>query len=294
MTISIKLANNSGFCFGVKRAMEMARRALAKGGEIYSYGPLIHNPQEIEILSREGVHVVHTPEDVPAGSYFIIRSHGAGPQILERAAGRNLRIIDATCPLVKRAQNKAQFLYKSRFDIVVVGQRTHPEVEAILSYAPNAVVIESEEEAGQYTTPSGRVGVIAQTTQSPESYRRILGVLLTKKFFEMTVFNTICDATVNRQEAALEVARHVDVMFVLGGHNSANTARLAQMCRESGVQTYHLETHKELEENSLRGKHAIGVTAGASTPDWVVEEFIEQLKRILKERFNEQSLVQVP
>ena len=294
MAISIKLANNSGFCFGVKRAMEMAQKALAEGGRIYSYGPLIHNPQEIEILSKEGVHVVDAPEDVPAGSYFIIRSHGAGPQILERAAARNLRIIDATCPLVKRAQNKAQFLHESGFDVVVVGQRTHPEVEAILSYAPNAVVIESEEEAARYATSSGRVGIIAQTTQSPESYRRILGIVLTKKFFEMTVFNTICDATVNRQEAALDVAGLVDVMFVLGGHNSANTARLAQMCRESGVQTYHLETHKELDESSLRDKHAIGVTAGASTPDWVVRDFIEELKKILRKRSDERILVQAP
>ena len=294
MSISMKLANNSGFCFGVRRAMEMAHKALAEGGRIYSYGPLIHNPQEIEILSRDGVHVVETPEDVPAGSYFIIRSHGAGPQILKRAAERGLRIIDATCPLVKRAQNKAQFLYESGFDVVVVGQKTHPEVEAILSYAPNAVVIEAEEEAERYATQSGRVGVIAQTTQSPQSYRKILGILLTKRFSEMTIFNTICDATVNRQEATLEVAGLVDVMFVLGGHNSANTARLAQICRESGVETYHLETYKELDESSLRNKRAIGVTAGASTPDWVIKEFISELEKELKERFDEEIEIQVP
>jgi len=293
MTVTIRLARNSGYCFGVKRAIEMAEKALAEGTAIYSIGPLIHNPPEIEALSRKGIKVVESPEEAPEGSHLIIRSHGVGPEVIERAQKRRLRIIDATCPLVKRAQNKAQLLSEEGFEVVVVGERAHPEVEGILSYAPGAVVIESKEDAGKYKS-SGRVGVIAQTTQSPESFREILEMLLKKKFFEMRIFNTICDATVKRQQAALEVARDVDVMFVLGGHNSANTGRLYQICRQTGVETHQLETCTELDESALADTGAIGITAGASTPDWVIKEFVDRVNQILEDRFKEEVVIEIP
>ena len=293
MAVTITLAKDSGFCFGVERAIEMAEKDLAEGGTIYSFGPLIHNPQEIEALSRKGIKVVESADEAPEGSHFIIRSHGASPEVLEAAKKRRLKIIDATCPLVKRAQNTAQFLSEHRFAVVIVGEQTHPEVVGILSYAPGAVVIETREDAGKYES-SRRVGVIAQTTQSPESFREILEILLKKKFFEMRISNTICDATIKRQQAALEVARHADVMFVLGGHNSANTGRLSQICRQVGVETHQLETYEELDENTLMKKHAIGVTAGASTPDWVIEEFLDRVKHIVQDRFKEEVVIETP
>jgi 4-hydroxy-3-methylbut-2-enyl diphosphate reductase len=293
MTVTVKLARNSGYCFGVKRAIEMAGSALGEGEGIYSLGPLIHNPPEVESLSRKGIQVVESPEEVPEGAHLIIRSHGVGPEIMGRARERGLRIIDATCPLVKRAQSRAELLTKHGFEVVIIGERTHPEIEGILSYAPNATVIESKEDATRYESPR-RIGVIAQTTQSPASFREILEILMRKKFFEMRIFNTICDATINRQEAALEVARDVDVMFVLGGHNSANTGRLTQMCAQTGVETHQLETHAELDEATLENREAIGVTAGASTPDWIIKEFLDRIRKVVKERYNEDVVLEAP
>jgi 4-hydroxy-3-methylbut-2-enyl diphosphate reductase len=210
--------------------------------------------------------------------------------VLVEAKERNLEVVDATCPLVKRAQEKARQLRDRGYQVLVVGERGHPEVEAILGFAPGAVLVESCEDA-RAVRLRPRVGVVAQTTQAPSRYREILQLLLEKKYQELRVFNTICKATAERQNAALEVASGTEVMFVLGGHNSANTARLREACREKNVPTFQLEKVEELDPEMLRGKRSIGIAAGASTPESMIAEFLSYLKKMLLEKFGSDSVV---
>ena len=271
-------ADKCGFCFGVRRAIEMARRQCRSGKKIYSLGPLIHNPQAIERLAADGLTVIDSPDEV-SPAVVVIRSHGARSSVIDELKSRGFEVVDATCPLVKRAQERARQLASAGYAVVIVGQPEHPEVRAILgNLAGQATVL--EDEPPESLSGAGKVGVMAQTTQTPESFRRIVRGLLEFDFEELRVYNTICSATVDRQQAALDLARRVDVMFVLGGRNSANTARLAQICEPTGVPTFHLETADELTSEMTAGKQVAGVTAGASTPDWIIDEFVTKLESL--------------
>jgi 4-hydroxy-3-methylbut-2-enyl diphosphate reductase len=268
-------AEKCGFCFGVRRAIDMAGDRLKAGGKVYSLGPIIHNPQVIERLAASGLTVVHSPEEVTEGT-VIIRSHGASQAVIEGLASRGIEVVDATCPLVKRAQQRARELAEAGYSVVVVGEPHHPEVEAIVANVAGAIVVDDELPGD--LKRSRRIGVIAQTTQTPDSFRAVVSRLIELDFEELRVYNTICNATVDRQRAALELTQKVDVMFVLGGMNSANTARLAQLCDATGVPTFHLETASELTPEMTAGRRSAGVTAGASTPDWIIDEFVKRLE----------------
>jgi len=274
---TIELAANSGFCFGVRRAIEMAEKTLSRGGRVYSLGPVIHNPQEIARLERLGLQVVSAVGEAEKG-LLIIRSHGIDPETSEAAKARGLELVDATCPLVKRAQNLAQKLHDEGYSVVIAGDAQHPEVEAILGYAPGATVVAAP---ADLEAVLAQPRVVSQTTRSPAEYRTLTAELA-RRFagHELRIFHTICSATVDRQESAMELARRVDVMFVLGGRNSSNTRQLARLCQEAGVPSYHLETAEELTTEILSGRRRVGITAGASTPDWVVREFIERIKTL--------------
>ena len=271
-------AENAGFCFGVKRAMKLAFAAAADSSKpIYSLGPLIHNPQQVEFLEAHGVYVVSTLDTLNPGDTLIIRSHGTSPAILEEAHGRGLTIVNATCPFVVKAQRLAQRLTEEGYQVIVVGEGEHPEVIGIMGFAgEGALVVENADDICDLPVKS-RVGVIAQTTQSLGNFREVVGVLL-EESEELKVFNTICHATTHRQETALDIAGKVDVMIIIGGHNSANTGRLAFLCVQSGVLTYHIETASELEAPWLRGIKTVGVTAGASTPEWIIEDVVRKLQ----------------
>ncbi|HUU43392.1 MAG TPA: 4-hydroxy-3-methylbut-2-enyl diphosphate reductase, partial [Planctomycetota bacterium] len=221
-------ADKSGFCFGVKRAIEMARQQCETGKRVYSLGPLIHNPQVIERLREDGLTVIDSPDEAEGGT-VVIRSHGAPTSLIAELRARGLEVVDATCPLVKRAQERAVALARDGYAVVIVGDPRHPEVRAMLADVGEATVVEEEPPAT--LASAKRVGVIAQTTQAPESFRHVVHRLLDFDFDELRVYNTICQATVDRQRAALDLAGSgdVDVMFVLGGRNSANTGRLAQL-----------------------------------------------------------------
>ena len=277
MSFEIRIAPNSGFCFGVKRAIEIAENMLS-GGPAYSLGPLIHNPQVIELLRERGLEPVEDVREV-SGGRVIIRSHGVHPEVLAALEAKGVDIVDATCPLVKKAQQSAALLHTSGYTVIIVGERNHPEVQGLLGHAPGAFVVGPRDELPQLTKRD-RIGLVAQTTQYPEDYRRVTEKVFAGDFEEIRVFNTICNATVVRQEAAVALAGQVDIMFVLGGRNSANTNRLAEICRATGVETRHIETATELDEKWLRGKRIVGVTAGASTPEWLIDEFISRLKEI--------------
>lgn len=274
----IIVAPNSGFCFGVRRAIEMAEQALSAGGRVFSLGPLIHNPQVIDRLRRAGLEPVESVDEVTEGP-VIIRSHGVQPEVMEELERRGLETLDATCPLVKKAQQSAELLSREGYTVVIVGERNHPEVKGLLGHSPGALVIDPKDDPPPLPKDSA-IGVIAQTTQYPADFRRVVEKLLANDFLEVRVFSTICNATVVRQEAAVELAREVDIMFVLGGRNSANTNHLAEICRATGVETHHMETGEELNEQWLEGRHRVGVTAGASTPEWLIEEFASHLNKI--------------
>jgi (E)-4-hydroxy-3-methyl-but-2-enyl pyrophosphate reductase len=276
--MEIFLADKAGFCFGVKRAINTAFEAVGKT-RVYCLGPLIHNPQEVERLRKAGVETVEDFSTLNAGDTLIIRSHGVPPRVLTQARDMGLTIIDLTCPFVGKAQRHAEVLSKEGYQVVVVGEKKHPEVQSILGYAgENAVVVEAAKDLDGLKL-QGRLGVVAQTTQSYGNFSEIVLTLL-RISKELKVFNTICSSTKERQEAARILARQVDLMLVVGGRNSANTSRLADLCRQEGKPTYHIEVADEIKPEWLAGVKKIGVTAGASTPDWLVDGVIERLKAI--------------
>lgn len=265
------LAKKAGFCFGVNRALEMAWATIfEKAGPVYSLGPLIHNEQVQARLAEAGVNEISDPAEISTGT-LIIRSHGVEPAVLEAAGTRGLRIVDATCPFVSRIHVFARELTEAGYQVVVVGDSRHPEVRGIIGWAGNqAVVIENVDEVGKLTL-TGKIGIIAQTTQSQDNFQLIVEAV-SKAGIEVKILNTICGATAERQRAALELTGQVDVMVVAGGFNSANTKKLVDICRKLGKTTYHVETANDLYPGWFRGVQVAGLTAGASTPDWIIEE----------------------
>jgi (E)-4-hydroxy-3-methyl-but-2-enyl pyrophosphate reductase len=276
---TIEVAAGSGVCFGVRRAVELAEQALASSEAVYCLGPLIHNPQEMARLAGRGFRVVDSLDDVKSPGVLLIRSHGLQPSVVEEARGRGLKIVDATCPLVQRVQTMAVELAQVGYQVILAGDEAHPEVRAIQGHAPSARVV-SDVEAVRRLDLKGRVALLAQTTFSPERLRQMAAALVVRELLEVRVVNTICTATVERQKAAAELAERVDVMFVIGGRNSANTNRLVELCAARGVATYHLEHAGEVVPEQLRGHRRVGIAAGASTPQWIIESVCERIKAL--------------
>ena len=271
--MEVILAEHLGFCYGVKRAIEIARQNASTDGTSSTLGPIIHNPQMVERLKNEGVGTVSSLDEMEDG-LVIIRSHGVGPKVYEEAESRGLELVDATCPHVKKAQLSAKLLSEEGYTVVIVGEKNHPEVKSIFEWTEqNAYIIETEAEVD--ALPSiGKLGIVSQTTFSGEKFRSIVSCLL-EKSREIKILRTICTATDLRQASALELAKKVDVMIVVGGKNSANTSRLAQLCATK-CKTYHIETVAELQDEWLDHVNKIGITAGASTPDWIIKEVYKQ------------------
>ena len=275
--LEVILADYLGFCYGVKRAIKIARENAAPDGSACTLGPIIHNPQMVERLKDEGVGTIDCLDDLKRGK-VIIRSHGVGPETYERAEAMGLECVDATCPHVKKAQLSAKELAEEGRFVVIVGEKEHPEVHSIVQWAGgNVAVIETVAEAASVPNAS-RLGIISQTTFSGERFREIVSALLDKSR-DIRVMRTICTATDQRQRAARELASKVDVMLVIGGKNSANTTRLAQLCAKI-CRTYHIETAEELRPAWFDNIEKIGITAGASTPDWIIKEVYKKCQRI--------------
>jgi 4-hydroxy-3-methylbut-2-en-1-yl diphosphate reductase len=277
--MKILLANSAGFCFGVKRATNMAFEAATDHPRLCSLGPIIHSPQLVEKLEEQGVKVVEKVEDLPEGA-VIIRSHGITAEELAKIEQRPLEVIDATCPFVKKAQEHAARLSREGYHLVLVGEAEHPEVQGIVSYAKSgSVSIVAGPEEAEKISKYARIGVVAQTTQSLENFQQIVAVCL-RKAKEVRVFNTICDATFVRQNEARSLAREVDLMLVIGGYNSANTSRLATICRDLQPQTHHIETAEDLDPTWFAAIELVGITAGASTPAWLIDQVVARIKEI--------------
>lgn len=282
----ILIARSAGFCFGVKRAIAIANDTTGAAGgpgpgdvPIYSLGPLIHNPQAVAELEERGVHVVESVDQVPCGK-VIVRSHGITRADHESlVAKEGVRIIDATCPFVNKAQEHARSLSREGYAVIVVGDANHPEVKSIISYIdPGVPVITSLDDlAGK--SAIRKAGIVAQTTQSFDNLMQFVSAAL-RKFPEVRVYNTICNATTLRQRESTWVAGKTDVMIVLGGYNSANTRRLAEICREINPRTHHIETASELSDDQVAGADCVGVTAGASTPQWIIDGLVERIREM--------------
>jgi 4-hydroxy-3-methylbut-2-enyl diphosphate reductase len=274
--MKIILAKSAGFCFGVKRATTMAFAAAENRDQICSFGPIIHSPQVVQRLADKGVTVV---DDIDAieDAAVIIRSHGVEAGDLDRIQNRGLEIIDATCPFVKKAQNHAALLASEGYVVVVVGEAEHPEVQGIVSYAAGcqAHVVAGRDDAEKLPRAT-KIGIVAQTTQSYENFKQVVDACL-GRCQELRVFNTICDATNVRQAEAKAIAAAVEVMLVVGGYNSANTTRLASICRDIQPRTHHIETTDEILQEWFVDVKTVGVTAGASTPHWIIEQVVDRL-----------------
>ncbi|MGB9885950.1 MAG: bifunctional 4-hydroxy-3-methylbut-2-enyl diphosphate reductase/30S ribosomal protein S1 [Moorellales bacterium] len=277
--MEIRVAPHAGFCPGVRRAIRLVEAELAKEkGPLYSLGPLVHNRQAVAWLQEQGLKSVDRPEEIPWGR-VVIRSHGVAPEVIAQLETRGLEVVDATCPLVRRVQIRAHELAQQGYRVVVVGEKNHPEVLGVVGWAgPGTIVVENVSEAGKLP-PMQKVGVVAQTTQPVDRFRQVAEVLR-EKASEVVVEETICQTTRQRQEAARRLAREVDVMVVVGSADSANTNRLAEICRASGTPTYRIEEADELCPQWLARASRVGVTAGASTPDWIIEEVVRKMWEI--------------
>ncbi len=273
--MKVIIADHAGFCFGVKRALEKVIKASASG-PLETLGPLIHNPQVVAKLAESNVYSVESLDEAKTGR-IVFPSHGVTNDLRELAIKKGLTVIDAACPFVTKVHKRARDLAKSGYIVVVVGDKNHSEVRGILSAAgSSALAVSSPNEVREKTWKS-KVGVVAQTTQLSERFAQVVAAIA-ETAPEIRAFNTICYATLDRQRAALELARNVDIMFIVGGRNSANTARLYEICKQVGIPAYHVETASEISEEWVTGKKTAGVTAGASTPDWIIAEVRNKLE----------------
>lgn len=263
--MKVEVARHAGVCYGVERALKLADEAAATGRTVHTLGPLIHNPQAVEALRARGVEVATTPDEADEGM-LVIRSHGVDPAIIEAAAAIGLEVIDATCPFVSSAQQAAARLKADGYSVVIVGEADHPEVEGIVAHTGGDAIVVEEVSDIPDRLPSRKIGIVVQTTQSLERLTQVVNALM-PRVSELKVHNTICSATGKRQRSAETLAASVDVMVVVGGHNSGNTTRLAEICRVVNPRVHHVETSDELDPAWFLDAASVGVTAGASTPD---------------------------
>lgn len=279
--MKIILADSAGFCFGVKRATNLAFEAAEQYPHICSLGPIIHSPQVVKKLEEKGIKVIRKVEDIDLGA-VIIRSHGITAEELDLIHQRDLKIVDATCPFVKKAQDYATMLCNEGYSVVLVGEKDHPEVQGIISYTRGGevfVVADCREAKRLPNRP--KLGIVAQTTQSFKNLRQVADVCL-EKSKEVRICNTICDATSVRQNEARKIAREADLMLIVGGFNSANTTRLAQICQEIQPRTYHVETVGQIQDDWFEGVECVGITAGASTPRWIIDQVVQRVTEMTK------------
>lgn len=278
--VQICVSESAGFCWGVERALRLAKEAAASApSPIHTLGPLIHNPSVIASLAEQGIEVVDTPSAKGDGT-IIIRSHGVPLETMAELAGRDLTVIDATCTFVKAAQEKAARLREEGYFVVVLGEPAHPEVLGIRSYAgPDSLVVQGPADL-PLELPSRRVGVVVQTTQSQERLTSLVAALA-PRVRELRIHNTICHATEERQQAAVAMASTVDLVVVVGGRNSGNTSRLAELCSAVQPRTHHIEEAEEILAEWFSGVRTAGVTAGASTPPEQIEAVVGRLKEMV-------------
>lgn len=279
--IDIEVARYAGVCYGVERALGMAETAADEARKpVNTLGPLIHNPLVVNDLESIGVVTASSVSEVEEGT-LIIRAHGVVPSVVEDARTRGLDVLDATCPYVKKVHNAAERLVREGYQLIVVGESGHPEVEGIMGHAGDDAHVVSVPGDLDAIDLSRKVGVVVQTTQTPGALADVVAEL-SKRTMDLRVINTICSATQERQDSAAELARRVDAMIVVGGKNSGNTRRLAEICTAACPKTHHIEDASEIEAAWFDGASHIGVTAGASTPASHIERALVRMRSLLE------------
>ena len=279
--MEILLARDMGFCWGVRRAIDIMEKAAAERGQIASVGPIVHNPQVVRELEEKGVRTGLEPgqtDSLPVA----ITAHGVGPEVLQQVQATGAEIIDTTCPIVTRSQRWARKMAEAGFTVLVFGDPEHREVKGVMGWAGGRAIALADGDPLPEALPA-KIAVISQTTQSPERFAAFVSKLIQERLAEigeLRVVNTLCDVTSGQQAAARELAQEVDLMLVVGGKNSANTRHLLEACQEEGATAYHVESAAELVPEWFRGCQRVGVTAGASTPDSAVEVVVERLREI--------------
>jgi len=278
--MEVLLANEYGFCFGVERAVEMVEDALGVGAPVRTLGPLIHNTQEMQRLECEGVATVQEPSQVSKDEIAVIRAHGVTPQVQSELERRAAQVVDATCPFVTRVQRLAERAATEGRHVVVAGNPDHPEMIGVVGYAPNNtfVIRDADEVAG--LPPLHAPLVVSQTTLKLKTFLEIAEAVKAKADAEPQVVNTICSATRDRQDAARALAGMVDIFYVIGGKHSSNSIKLLAVCEEQCSKSFLIETQDEINPNDLNGAQRVGVTAGASTPNWLIDQVIKRLREI--------------
>ncbi len=277
-------ASEMGFCFGVRRAVEMMEDATQDAGPLVSLGSVVHNPQVVAQLKQKGLDVIASPDEV-ADLPVAITAHGVSEAVVQELEGRGVPVLDTTCPIVTRSQQWAKRLVDEGFAVIVFGDPNHKEMRGVLGWAEGrAYAVPSVDEIDNLPDdlPS-RIGVLSQTTETEAHFAEFVRALLEKRMdrvSEVRVINTLCNATTSQQAAAQELAHEVDLMLVIGGRESANTRHLAEVAREEGVETYHVESAEEIQPKWLDGHQRVGVSAGASTPDDAIDAVVARLREL--------------
>lgn len=275
--MEVIVAKSAGFCFGVKRAVDKVYEQIQehKGEDIYTYGPIIHNEEVVKDLERKGVKIINSKEELQdiKNGIIIIRSHGVGKDVYDIAQANNLKIVDATCPFVLKIHKIVQNEKNNDSHIVIIGNENHPEVEGIKGWSANpTTVIGSEEEAMSFEADRlKKICIVSQTTFNYNKFKYLVEII-SKKGYDINVLDTICNATHERQAEAKKIAANVDSMIVIGGKNSSNTQKLYEICKKECENTYYIQTIEDIELCKLQSSSCVGITAGASTPNYIIEE----------------------
>ncbi len=278
-------SRDMGFCFGVRRAVDMMKEATVEGHDVTTLGQVVHNPQVVAQLAEIGIHVNEnrTVEGVDTRT-VAITAHGVGEEVVSQIEETGHQVIDTTCQFVARSQRAAKHLAEAGFTVIIFGDPNHPEVKGVVGWCKGrGIVIPDESLEGLPDYLPSKVGVISQTTHTPERFAKFVANLMEARIDQITdlrVVNVLCNATTSQQAATRDLAEHVDLMIVVGGHNSANTCHLADLSRANGVRTHHVETASELEAEWFRQHESVGVTAGASTPDSSIDEVVARIEEI--------------
>ena len=279
--MKVVVAEDTGFCYGVKRAIDIVTERLKEKGKVYSLGPLIHNQIVIGKLEKKGLRIVDNPSQIRGD--LIIRSHGLHPDLIEDVKKRNLRIIDATCPFVKMVQRRVRYLITNGYEVIIVGDPNHPEVRTLAGFARDEAIIVNNSlkfKVQSLKLGTKKVGVVSQTTINSKDYQKTVAQLYKKiKPEEFLIFDTVCQITEKRQKEVSVLSRKVDAFLVLGGKESSNTRTLYEMCRKKGP-AFLIEASSQVKKGWFMGVKTVGILSGTSTPDWVIKEAIDTLEKL--------------
>ena len=286
--MEVTVAKSAGFCFGVKRAVDTVYREIESGEKpVYTFGPIIHNEQVVEDLENRGVQVIHSEDELEglSGGTVVIRSHGVSRDVCEKIEARGMKIVDATCPFVKKIHRIVDEEGRKGRHVVIIGSADHPEVQGIMGWASGPVtVVHTAEEAESFVPENGKpISIVAQTTFNYNKFKDLVEILCKKRYDNSVlnmgdILNTICNATEERQREAKSIAGEVDTMLVVGGRHSSNTQKLFEICKKECGNTYYIQTPVDLDSEMFQCSSYVGITAGASTPKKIIEEVQEHVR----------------